>query len=73
MDVVRNFSAEHADFIHDVSFDFYGKRLATCSGCEGRSRWRKSASSALRRRDGSRAAFGIVSSLFSGSRQAFDR
>lgn len=22
---------QHKDFVHDVSFDYYGKRLATCS------------------------------------------
>ena len=23
--------SEHKDLIHDVSFDFYGRRMATCS------------------------------------------
>lgn len=29
--VFRRFPSQHGDFIHDMSFDFYGKRLATCS------------------------------------------
>ena len=31
---MRSFSviqAQHADFVHDVQYDYYGKRLATCS------------------------------------------
>ncbi|RHZ23369.1 hypothetical protein DYB37_000251, partial [Aphanomyces astaci] len=27
----HRFASQHGDFIHDMSFDFYGKRLATCS------------------------------------------
>ncbi|EGG18301.1 Sec13-like protein [Cavenderia fasciculata] len=29
--VFHRFSTSHDDLIHDVSYDFYGKRLATCS------------------------------------------
>ncbi|KAF0741052.1 nucleoporin-like protein [Aphanomyces euteiches] len=31
MKSLHRFASQHADFIHDMSFDFYGKRLATCS------------------------------------------
>jgi WD40 repeat protein len=31
MKAFRKFKSEHNDFIHDVAYDFYGKRLATCS------------------------------------------
>ncbi|KAI8823056.1 WD40-repeat-containing domain protein [Fimicolochytrium jonesii] len=31
MNEVKQFSAGHDDLIHDVAYDFYGKRLATCS------------------------------------------
>lgn len=31
MYVARNISADHKDLIHDVAFDFYGRRMATCS------------------------------------------
>eukprot|EP00501_MAST-03F_sp_TOSAG23-6_P000593 GSMAST32.ASY1.ANO1.614.1 assembled CDS len=31
MKVVNRFPSQHDDFIHDVAYDFYGKRLATCS------------------------------------------
>lgn len=27
----KKLSATHKDLIHDVSYDFYGRRLATCS------------------------------------------
>lgn len=29
--IFRRFPSQHSDFVHDMSFDFYGKRLATCS------------------------------------------
>ncbi|KAJ0404329.1 hypothetical protein ATCC90586_007643 [Pythium insidiosum] len=29
--IFRRFPSQHGDFIHDMSFDFYGTRLATCS------------------------------------------
>ena len=28
---VKKIDPEHKDLIHDVSFDFFGKRMATCS------------------------------------------
>ncbi|RUS23278.1 WD40-repeat-containing domain protein [Endogone sp. FLAS-F59071] len=31
MNQIIKFDAQHEDLIHDVSYDFYGKRLATCS------------------------------------------
>lgn len=31
MYVARSISADHKDLIHDVAFDFYGRRMATCS------------------------------------------
>ena len=31
MKAVRVFSGEHSDFIHDLAYDFTGRRLATCS------------------------------------------
>lgn len=27
----RSIYADHKDLIHDVAYDFYGERLATCS------------------------------------------
>lgn len=31
MSTTKLIPTEHKDIIHDVSFDFYGKRMATCS------------------------------------------
>jgi len=31
MKAFKKFKSEHNDFIHDIAYDFYGKRLATCS------------------------------------------
>jgi len=31
MRVFHRFSTQHEDLIHDISYDYYGKRLATCS------------------------------------------
>lgn len=31
MFVTKQIESEHKDLIHDVSFDFYGKRMASCS------------------------------------------
>ena len=28
---LSNFWLKHDDYVHDVQFDFYGKRIATCS------------------------------------------
>lgn len=27
----HNIYAEHKDLIHDIAYDFYGQRMATCS------------------------------------------
>lgn len=27
----RTINAEHKDVIHDIDYDFYGQRMATCS------------------------------------------
>ena len=27
----HNINAEHKDLIHDIAYDFYGQRMATCS------------------------------------------
>lgn len=31
MFVAKTIASEHKDLIHDVSFDYHGKRMATCS------------------------------------------
>ena len=31
MYVTKSINANHEDLIHDVAYDFYGKRMATCS------------------------------------------
>ena len=31
MFVAKNIPTDHKDLIHDVAYDFYGKRMATCS------------------------------------------
>ena len=31
MFTAKQVSVDHKDLIHDVSYDFYGKRMATCS------------------------------------------
>lgn len=35
----RSISADHKDLIHDVEYDFYGKRLATCSSDQSVKVW----------------------------------
>lgn len=37
--VSRTLQAEHKDIIHDVSFDFHGKRMATCSSDQSVKVW----------------------------------
>ncbi|KAG7164868.1 Nucleoporin SEH1-like [Homarus americanus] len=39
MFVAKSVNAEHKDLIHDVSFDFYGKRMATCSSDQSVKIW----------------------------------
>ncbi|XP_071958701.1 nucleoporin SEH1-like [Antedon mediterranea] len=36
---IKSISAEHKDLIHDVAFDFYGKRMATCSSDQSLKVW----------------------------------
>jgi len=36
-----SFDTEHLDFIHDVSYDYYGKRIATCSSDRTVKIWEK--------------------------------
>ena len=31
MYVTKSLNADHEDLVHDVAYDFYGKRMATCS------------------------------------------
>ena len=31
MYITKSINADHEDLIHDVAYDFYGKRMATCS------------------------------------------
>lgn len=31
MFIAKHINTEHKDLIHDVAFDFYGHRMATCS------------------------------------------
>ena len=31
MYVSKSINADHKDLIHDVAYDFYGRRMATCS------------------------------------------
>uniref|UniRef100_H3AFD6 SEH1 like nucleoporin n=1 Tax=Latimeria chalumnae TaxID=7897 RepID=H3AFD6_LATCH len=42
MFVARSISADHKDLIHDVSFDFHGRRMATCSSDQSVKVWDKS-------------------------------
>lgn len=42
MFVARRISADHRDLIHDVSFDFHGRRMATCSSDQSVKVWDKS-------------------------------
>ena len=37
-------SSEHSDFVHDVAYDFYGSRLASCSSDRTIKVWAKDAS-----------------------------
>ncbi|XP_062599800.1 nucleoporin SEH1-like [Saccostrea cucullata] len=39
MFVTKQIESEHKDLIHDVSFDFYGKRMATCSSDQSVKVW----------------------------------
>ncbi|KAG9510788.1 Nucleoporin SEH1 [Fragariocoptes setiger] len=37
--IARNIQADHADLIHDVAYDHYGRRLATCSSDQSVKVW----------------------------------
>ncbi|XP_064099609.1 nucleoporin SEH1-like isoform X2 [Macrobrachium nipponense] len=39
MFVAKSLNAEHKDLIHDVAFDFYGRRMATCSSDQSVKIW----------------------------------
>lgn len=39
MFVARSISAEHKDLIHDVAYDFHGRRMATCSSDQSVKVW----------------------------------
>jgi len=39
MFVLKSISADHKDLIHDVAFDFYGRRFATCSSDQNVKVW----------------------------------
>lgn len=40
-DVQKSFPTGHEDFVHDVAYDYYGKRLATCSSDKKIKIWSK--------------------------------
>ncbi|XP_010878662.1 nucleoporin SEH1 isoform X2 [Esox lucius] len=44
MFVARSIAADHKDLIHDVSYDFHGRRMATCSSDQSVKVWDKSES-----------------------------
>ena len=41
---IETLDTEHLDFVHDISFDHFGKRLATCSSDQTIKIWQKTAS-----------------------------
>lgn len=38
-----SFWLKHDDFVHDIQFDYYGKRIATCSSDQLVKIWEKNA------------------------------
>lgn len=57
MFVARSIAADHKDLIHDVSFDFHGRRMATCSSDQSvKVRAGRSAARGRGRREGRREA-----------------
>lgn len=42
MFVVKSLNAEHKDLVHDMAFDFYGRRMATCSSDQTVKVWNES-------------------------------
>lgn len=45
MFVARNIATDHKDLIHDVAYDFYGTRMATCSSDQSVRIWEADPSS----------------------------
>ena len=39
--MLSSFPLQHDDFVHDIAFDFYGKRIATCSSDQRIRVWEK--------------------------------
>jgi WD40 repeat protein len=39
--LLASFSLKHDDFVHDVQFDFYGRRIATCSSDQSIRIWER--------------------------------
>lgn len=39
--MLSSFPLQHDDYVHDISFDFYGKRIATCSSDQKIKIWEK--------------------------------
>jgi len=39
--MITSFALGHDDYVHDISYDFYGKRLATCSSDQKIKIWDK--------------------------------
>lgn len=43
MEEISSFKSGHEDIVHDAVYDFYGKRIATCSGDQNVKIWDKEA------------------------------
>ena len=39
--MLSSFPLQHDDYVHDLAFDFFGKRLATCSSDQKIRVWEK--------------------------------
>lgn len=60
MFVARSIAADHRDLIHDVSFDFHGRRMATCSSDQSVKVSPVPGRAALYRREGVPAGCGLA-------------
>ena len=40
---LASFNLKHDDFVHDVQFDFHGRRIATCSSDQNIKIWERAA------------------------------
>lgn len=40
--LISSFNLKHDDFVHDVQYDYYGKRMATCSSDQILRIWERS-------------------------------